>query len=383
MKAREQKKLINFINVIKEKSTFSIGYPFARDFDYTELYDLFQYPIANVGDPFIESNYAVNSFEIEREVIQFFAGLFRAPKDNYSGYVTSGGSEGNLYGLYIAREIYPEAIVYHSSEAHYSITKNIRLLNLRSVEIQADSKGEMDYNALEQSIEQHRHLPVIIIANIGTTMTEAKDDIPTIRQILKKCSIESYYIHCDAALSGAYLPLLEDDPRFDFKNGIDSIACSGHKFIGSPVPCGIAIVKKNYKERLGQYISYIGSQDTTIAGSRNGHSPVFLWYAVKKLGREGMLLRAQQSLSMAIYVQRRLEENNIFCFRNENAITVVFSKPDDQLCRKWQLATKNGYAHLICMPGISKNIIDDFFNDLLKTLPVSNKNLLGNACPLT
>jgi histidine decarboxylase len=41
----------------------------------------------------------------------------------------------------------------------------------------------------------------IIIANIGTTMLEAKDSVPAIRAILKQCAIKNHYIHCDAALA--------------------------------------------------------------------------------------------------------------------------------------------------------------------------------------
>lgn len=365
MTSREQNILKNYVELLAGKAGFSIGYPFSVDFDYSELYGLLQYPIANVGDPFIESNYGVNSFSIEREVIHFFARLFRAPENNYSGYVTSGGTEGNLYGLYIARELYPEGIVYHSSESHYSISKNIRLLNMKAIEISADEKGEIDYQDLEMKLRLNSHLPAIVVANIGTTMTEAKDDVPRIKNIITDLGIESHYIHCDAALAGAYLPLLEGNPKFDFANGADSIACSGHKFIGSPMPCGIVIVKKDYKEQLGEYISYIGSLDTTITGSRNGLSPIFLWYTISKIGKEGLRQRISDALLTAEYTQKKLQENNISSFRNENAITVVFPKPNDRICAKWQLAVKNGMAHIMCMPGITLNKIDNFIEDLL------------------
>ncbi|SHM57975.1 PLP-dependent aminotransferase family protein [Chryseobacterium polytrichastri] len=130
MTKKEIQKLRNFIDLVAENANTSIGYPFAKGNNYHELYSLLRYPLINLGDPFIESNYKVNSFTIEREVIEFFADLFRASKDDYSGYVTNGGSEGNLYGLYLARELYPNGIVYYSSESHYSIPKSIRLLNM-------------------------------------------------------------------------------------------------------------------------------------------------------------------------------------------------------------------------------------------------------------
>jgi len=281
MNQESQTRLDGYIAKVKERSQNFIGYPVSTDFDYSELYPLLKYPLNNLGDPLIESTYDLNSRSIEREVVEFFCDLFKAPKENSWGYVTNGGSEGNLYALYVARELYPHGMVYYSESTHYSINKNIHLLNMPSIVIRCDEKGEMDYEDLKDAIHLHRHQPAIIIANIGTTMTEAKDDIGKIREVLKKSAIRSYYIHCDGALAGTYLSLLETTPKFDFPSGADSVAISGHKFIGSPIPCGVVVVKKSYKERIGQSIPYIGTLDTTITGSRNGHSPVFLWYAIK------------------------------------------------------------------------------------------------------
>lgn len=367
MTTQEKERLDRFLNQIPDRAVNAIGYPFACDFDYKELYPLFRYSLNNVGDPFIESTYDVTSRSMEREVVDFFADLFQAPAHNRWGYVTNGGSEGNLYGLYVAREIYPRAMVYYSEATHYSVSKSAHLLNMPAIVIRTSATGEMDYNDLRSSLTLHRHQPAIVIANIGTTMTEAKDDVHTIREILREAAIKSSYIHCDAALAGNYLPLLEDGPQFDFMQGADSIACSGHKFLGSPFPCGVVIVRKNYKERIGQPVPYIGSIDTTIAGSRNGHNPVLLWYAIKQQGREGMRERALVSLSLAAYTQRKLQEGGIPAWRNDNALTVVFPKPVESICRKWQLASEAGQSHIICMPGITKEMIDDFIGELLNT----------------
>ncbi len=361
--------LENYIKRVKERADHFIGYPVARDFDYSELYPLFKYPLNNIGDPLIESTYDLNSRSIEREVVQFFAELLKAPADNYWGYVTNGGSEGNLYALYLARELYPEGMFYYSESTHYSVQKNIHLLNVPSIMVRSQENGEMDYEDLRDAIHLHRHQPAIIIANIGTTMTEAKDDLSKIKEVLKKSAIRSYYIHCDGALAGVYLAMLDTSPKFSFEDGADSIAISGHKFIGSPLPCGVIVVKKSYKDRVGHAIPYIGTLDTTITGSRNGHSPVFLWYAIKNLGTEGLRKRALESLELAAYLNKKLIEIGIAAWQNNNALTVVFPKPADYICAKWQLASESGLAHIICMPGIKKDTLDLFLEDLTASLP--------------
>src|SRR5690606_24886274 len=117
-------------------------------------------------------------------------------------------------------------------------------------------------------------------------------------------------------LSGSYSAFLDPRPAFDFADGIDSIAISGHKFIGSPIPCGVVVARKSYRDRIARSIAYIGSMDTTITGSRNGHSPLFLWYAIQKLGAEGLRARAQHSLDTAAYAERRLQDIGIAAWRN-------------------------------------------------------------------
>jgi histidine decarboxylase len=98
-------------------------------------------------------------------------------------------------------------------------------------------------------------------------MTEARDDVKRIKSILKDLAVKQHYIHADGALSGSYSAFIEPRPAFDFADGVDSIAVSGHKFIGSPMPCGVVIAKRSNRDRIARSIAYIGSIDTTITGT--------------------------------------------------------------------------------------------------------------------
>jgi histidine decarboxylase len=356
--------LKDLLKEIGAKSAMTMGYPVSKDFDFSELLPFLKYPLNNVGDPFIPSTYTVGSREQEKEVIQFFSQIFRAEEDNWWGYVTNGGSEGNLYGLYLARELYPKAIVYYSEATHYSVQKNLHLLNMPNITIRSQENGEIDYDDLEKTISINRQMPVIILANIGTTMTEARDDVGRMKSIFKKLAIQHHYIHVDGALAGSYAAFIEPRPAFDFADGADSIAISGHKFFGSPIPCGMVIAKKNHRDRIARSIDYIGTMDTTISGSRNGHTPLFLWYVIKKLGVEGLRIRTQKSLEVAAYAEKVLREVEPAVWRNPSALTVNIPKPDKSTIAKWQLASGADWAHIICMPGIDKAQIDAFVKDL-------------------
>ncbi|WP_224490909.1 histidine decarboxylase [Robertkochia flava] len=352
---------------IREASSLFLGYPVSKDFDYSPLFEFLQYPVNNLGDPFEDSTYKVQTHELEREVVAFFARLFRANPKDYWGYVTNGGSESNLYGLYIARELYPKAMVYYSESTHYSVKKNIHLLNIPGIVIRSQENGEMDYEDLERTLQFNRHKPAIILTTFGTTMKEAKDDVSRIKGILRQLAIQDHYIHCDAALSGSYGAFMEPRAAFDFRDGADSISISGHKFIGSPIPCGVLVTKRSLRDRIAKGVSYIGSLDTTITGSRNGHSALFLWYAIKTMGEEGLRKRYLHSLETAAYCRQELQKLGVEAWSNEGAITVVFPKTPESLKRKYQLATED-VTHIICMPNVTKAHIDAFIADYKEEL---------------
>jgi len=356
---------------IKDARDLFLGYPVSKDFDYSKLNDFLKYPINNLGDPFEPSTYRVQTHEMEREVVDFFAKMFRADQNDYWGYVTNGGSESNLYGLYIARELYPKAMVYFSESTHYSVKKTIHLLNIPSIVIRSQQNGEIDYKDLHNTLQFNRHKPAIILTTFGTTMKEAKDDVSKVKRILKNLAIQDHYIHCDAALSGSYGAFIEPHIPFDFKDGADSISISGHKFIGSPMPCGVIITRRSSKDRIAKGISYIGSLDTTITGSRNGHSPLFLWYAIKTMGIDGLRARYQHSLKIAHYCKAELLKLGIRAWSNDGAITVVFPKISESIKNKWQLATED-ITHIICMPNVSKGQIDEFINDVKQELETTS-----------
>jgi histidine decarboxylase len=39
-------------------------------------------------------------------------------------------------------------------------------------------------------------------------------------------------------------------------------------------------------------------------------------------------------------------------------------KPSNEICKKWQLATDNDIAHVICMPGVTREMLDKFVEDM-------------------
>jgi len=180
----------------------NIGFPSTFDFDYTELYPFFGLLMNNVGDPYTPSAFPANCKDLERDVVEWAADLLHAPAEDRWGYVTTGGSEGNLYALHLARNVVPRAVVYYADSAHYSIDKAIQLLDMTSVRIRADQWGQIDYDDLTVQIDRRRDRPAVVVATVGTTMTEAVNDVRRVNAILDNLAVRERFVHADAALSG-------------------------------------------------------------------------------------------------------------------------------------------------------------------------------------
>ena len=357
-------KLNQFKQQITQAQSHFLGYPCSTAFNYKPLYEFLDYPLNNIGDPFRESAFRINTHQFEVEVLERCARLYHTTLDEVWGYVTNGGTEGNMYGIYLAREMFPDAVVYYSEDTHYSVAKILRMLHARNIMIKSQANGEIDYDDLRETLRIYRDSPPVIFANIGTTMKGAVDNVEVIRDILSELAIHHYYIHADAALSGMILPFVDSPQAFDFQAGIDSISVSGHKMIGSPIPCGVVLAKKAHVERIARSVEYIGTLDTTLSGSRNGITPLFLWYALQLKGEKGFKDIIQQCLDHADYAIEQLASINIQAWRHENSITVVFPRLTSQLETDWQLAVHGDCAHIIIMPHVNKGRIDCFVEDI-------------------
>jgi histidine decarboxylase len=216
--------------------TTNIGFPAAADFDPSPLIPFLRLMLNNLGDPTVDGDYPHHTKAQERDVVGVIADLLRAPSDDRWGYVTSGASEGTEQALLLARSMYPDAVVYHSVAAHHCVPHAVARLAMPAVTVRAKEHGEVDYDDLTAQIERHRDRPIVLVANIGTAMSEAVDDVRRLTDILDQLAVTRRWVHADAALSGIPLALLDpgDRPGFDFLVGADSVIVSGHKFLGAP-----------------------------------------------------------------------------------------------------------------------------------------------------
>ncbi|BDD04525.1 histidine decarboxylase [Aureibacter tunicatorum] len=365
---------------IRNSATY-FGYPEIpqnNDLSILGISGLAKLHLNNAGDPSVHGNAKMHTKEFEKEVLDFVAKLYDL--ESYWGYITSGGTEGNLYGLYMGREYFTQKnkkpFFLFSSSSHYSIPKNAHLLNVDAFQVNCDGSGEMNYKNLTEKIKsintKHKEYGLIINLNIGTTMTGAMDELSEIHNVLDELHIpkEDVYIHADAALMGFIYPFLSSKEDL-FANGVSSIAISGHKFPGTIHPCGVLLANKSMHDATFQdanWIPYLEANDTTISGSRNGFLALNFWYIIQKKGVNGFKEEAMTCIENAQYLYNSLNEMNYpDVAYNADQLIVTFEKPCDEIVQKYQLATQGNKAHIVVMQHISKHKIDQFCTLLKST----------------
>ncbi len=465
-----------YIDVQKEHF---LGYQADQKMDYEEETGHFlNCHVNNIGDPFVNGNFTVNSKRMETAVLNYYAKLWNAKtpydpsdKESYWGYVlTMGSTEGNLYGLWNARDYLagrklvvdekkkkpglddylqpkqtednPNAyspVAFFSQDTHYSIIKAMRVLSiptfsevgqeyypgLNPIDPEGDwsetrevpsrdgnsGPGSIDVDKLAILVEffASRGYPIMICCNYGSTFKGAYDDVEEIQDRLmpifekhglvdrtveyargERDTRNGYWIHVDGALGASYMPFIEmaynqglisqRGPNFDFRLPVvNSMVMSGHKWPGAPWPCGVFMTKVKYQLFPTDDPEYLGSPDSTFAGSRNGFSSIIMWDYLARNSYATQVQRALYCEELAGYAENKLRTLEDYhpgldlnIERTPLSLTVRFRRPNKWIIFKYSLSCeslyvkgeKRHYAHLFAMPSASKELIDRLVEDL-------------------
>lgn len=368
------------------KRDYMFGYPanMQKDSFFTEYLRRLEgkmYFMNNCGDPFEAGNYSMDSKRSEREILKMFAENFSLKDGEYWGYVTSGGTEGNFWGMREGFYRYPDARLYFSDGAHYSVDKFASLLSVggkgRITTVKSTIGGRIDTDDFISKVLADRkkrgYKPVIVLLTYGTTKEGAIDDITAVTGWLKKNNIE-YYCHVDAAFYGGMghnqisAPVLGDFKKL----GADSVSVSLHKYIGLPCVGGVVISLRREKKKV---VDYIGQEDSTLSGSRS--IPPFS--ACQRVKEILTLTPPDAYVKNVGYFRSALESRKVaYVTSATNTNIFVVDMPSDFIVKKYQLATFTASgekkAHIIIMPFHKKEVMDELATDLQKDFAKSKNS---------
>lgn len=129
-----------------------LGYPYNLSFGPGVPATMQHFLINNLGDPYAGSHYGSEVYDLEREAVAWLMRLWGCRRvEDYWGTIGASGTEGNIWGLYLAREALPEAVMIYSADAHYSIPKAARIQPVDAIEVASTPEGEIDLAALAET----------------------------------------------------------------------------------------------------------------------------------------------------------------------------------------------------------------------------------------
>ncbi|VVC75901.1 Histidine decarboxylase [Aquicella siphonis] len=282
----------------------------------------------------------------------------------------------------IVQQLLTPTVFYCKGHTHYSIPKVSEILRLNIRPIQPNDDGSISLTDLKKELLLHAganpHSGVIVIANIGTTITGAIDDVPNIKKLLlETLPIQNYTIHMDGALTGFVLPIIK--PFGNVENyftaiGVNTLAVSAHKYPGLSQPCGIILAQKDFFnkafEKSERSIEYVGNiVDVTITGSRSGLNVLMFHNALRSLGldkgTEKLTLMVRENLDNAKYLYQELVkmygQDKVYYPHQFN---VIFPRPSQELAKKYQLMLTGDNATICVLTNATRKLINEFLKDL-------------------
>ena len=297
---------------------------------------------------------------VEAQVVGWCREMVGYPAEA-SGLLVTGGSEGNLLGLAVARQatagidVRAEGVraatgpltVYASNEAHSSVRKAAELLGLgtaglRLVPVHDDFS--VDVEALASMVREDRAagmVPIAIVANACTVNTGAFDDIPALADLAAR---ERIWLHVDGAF-GALAALAPDAVSDENRRRVgamaraDSLSFDLHKWMYMPYDIGCVLVRDaalhhatfsltpSYLQRAtrGLAAGDYWPSDYGMQLSR-GFRALKAWMLLKEHGTEAYGAQIRKNIGQAAYLADLVDEApdlervapaplNIVCFR--------------------------------------------------------------------
>ena len=290
---------------------------------------------------------------IEREVLNVIAvDIFKAAPDSFDGYISPGGTEANIQAFWIYRNHFvnnlhaklEEIVLVASEDTHYSIAKASNLLMIDWLPIPVN----FDDRTISKEVFKDKLLTAkkngkkyfIVVANMGTTMFGAVDDVNLMTDVLQENALE-FKLHIDGAYGGFFYPFSNPDSILNFENpNVSSITIDAHKMLQAPYGTGIFLCRKGLIENvLTKEAEYVEGMDLTLCGSRSGANAVAVWMILFTYGGNGWFEKISILQMRTSWFCKELTALGIEYFRNPfmNIVTIKAAYITEDLAARFDL----------------------------------------------
>jgi tyrosine decarboxylase/aspartate 1-decarboxylase len=324
----------------------------------------------NIGDPELFPG----TEQIKENLLSLIADMLHAPP-SATGLIVSGGTEGNITAMWLAKQLSEKREIIIPKSAHFSFEKIASMMDMKLVIAPLDDRYCTDVAQLKKLI---RRETCAVVGIAGSTELGSVDPLPEMSDI---CYDEHLFFHVDAAFGGFVLPFLKKNsstiPAFDFRlKGVSTISLDAHKMGYAAIPLGVLMTReRNWPSEISVESHCISAQKQAgILGTRSG-GPVAAAYATMRfLGQEGYTRIIENCMDLTRYTAKKIQGMGLHLVTEPmlNVIGVKLkhvAEVSDALTREgWKI---NRMVHLssiriVLMPQITKQHIDEFLPVLEK-----------------
>ncbi len=326
--------------------------------------------------------------KIERELIDICAKeILKGGKEDFDGYVASGGTEANMQAIWIYRNYFmqefgashDEIFILCSDDSHYSMDKASNVLGISIVKVKVNendrSIDDNDLNNTLRECKKNGKKYAIIVANMMTTMFGSVDDPDQYVNAVTTAGID-FKLHVDGAYGGFFYPFSSEMNKLDFHNPhVSSVTLDAHKMVQAPYGTGIFLTRKgNIHYANTKEASYVEGEDYTLIGSRSGANALAVWMILRTYGPYGWYEKITTLLNRTRWFADKLEKNDIKFYRQKfsNIITIRSKYVNDQIGRKYGLVPDNHESPNWYKVVVMEHVTMDNLVPLLEEISLSN-----------
>lgn len=241
------------------------------------------------------------STELELHVLDWLAQLLGLPR-GWHGHIEDSASTSTLAALMAARHATGRGAVVCSEQAHSSVQKAAKLLDLECRTVGTDGEFRMRPDLLAE--ELGRGDVACVVATVGTTSQTAVDPVAEIAELSEGAGA---WLHVDAAYAGSAWVCPELRWSQAGVERADSLVVNPHKWLLVPMDCSALWTSRPevFRDTFSLTPEYLRTSDETDSLSDYGPAlgrrfrSLKLWAVIRCYGREGLQAVIREHVRLA------------------------------------------------------------------------------------
>jgi aromatic-L-amino-acid decarboxylase len=268
------------------------------------------------------------STELEGLVLDWAGQLLGLPGE-WHGHIEDTASTSTMTAMIAAREATGRRVVVCSEQAHSSVDKAARMLELELRKLPTDEDFRMRTDTLDLDDV------AMVVATVGTTSTTSVDPVPAVADA---CEAAGAWLHVDAAYAGSAMVCPELRWAFEGVDRADSLVVNAHKWMFTPMDCSLLWTSRpaDFRAAFSLIPEYLRTPDAEDALSLSEYGPALgrrfrslkLWAILRCYGRSGLQARIREAVRLAALFEDWVRDEpgwelcaprpfSVVCFRRE------------------------------------------------------------------